>query len=75
MPCVFNAANEVAVDAFVRGSIAFVDIPLIIKQTMAKHPCIAAPDIDDIFAADRWARAQAKSLVQELTKEKGQVTP
>ena len=63
MPCVFNAANEVAVGAFLKGAIHFLDIYDIIEQTMLKRECILEPTLEELFAEDEWARAYAASLL------------
>ncbi len=56
MPAVVNGADEVAVDAFLKQKIGFLDIPRIIKQTMDAHETVLEPDLDNIITADRWAR-------------------
>lgn len=56
MPAVLNGADEVAVDAFLKKKIEFLDIPKIIKQTMDAHKTVLDPVLDDIIAADKWAR-------------------
>ncbi len=59
LPAVLNAANELAVQAFLDQSIRFVDIPAVVAQTMDGHDTIPEPDLADIIAADRWARQRA----------------
>jgi len=56
LPAVMNAANEIAVDAFLNKELSFMQIPEIIKKTMDKHQIIAHPEMDEIIEADRWAR-------------------
>lgn len=63
MPCVFNAANEVAVGAFLQGKIRFLDIYDIIEETMMKTECVLAPTLDELFEEDRQARRFAASLL------------
>ena len=63
MPCVFNAANEVAVGAFLKGAIKFLDIYDIIEETMLKRECILEPTLDELFAEDLWARSFAATLL------------
>ncbi|MDP2228785.1 MAG: 1-deoxy-D-xylulose-5-phosphate reductoisomerase, partial [Moraxellaceae bacterium] len=58
-PAMLNAANEVAVDAFLEGRIRFTDIPVIIEQTLTELPMMAADALSTILAADRDARAVA----------------
>lgn len=63
MPCVFNGANEVAVAAFLRGDIHFLDIYDIIEQTMLKRETIMEPTLEELLAEDRWARDYARTLL------------
>lgn len=62
LPCVFNAANEEAVYAFLKGEIGFLDIVIVIRSVMEKHTLVATPELDDIYNADLWARTQANDL-------------
>jgi 1-deoxy-D-xylulose-5-phosphate reductoisomerase len=62
MPTVLNAANEVAVELFLRSKIGFLEIEQVIEKTMLAHNPICNPSLDDIEAADQWAREKAKSL-------------
>lgn len=63
MPCVFNAANEVAVNAFLKNSIPFPAIYTIIEKTMDCHKAVFRPNLDEVFAADSWARAYSCQLL------------
>lgn len=56
MPTVLNAANEVAVRAFLEGRIRFTDIPRLVEQAMAAHTPLPAT-LENALAADAWARA------------------
>lgn len=56
LPCVLNAANEVAVEKLSRDKILFSDIWRIVKETMDSHNVIENPSLKDILAADNWAR-------------------
>ncbi len=67
LPAVMNAANEVAVDAFLNCAISFPDIFKVIEKTMAIHQVVDSPDLSDIIKSDIWARNQAGSLVQEVS--------
>ena len=58
-PAVLSAADEVAVDRFLKGQIRFTDIPKIISKCLDEHRGISKPTIDDILAADNWARKVA----------------
>jgi 1-deoxy-D-xylulose-5-phosphate reductoisomerase len=63
LPAVMNAANEVAVSAFLDRQIRFPRIWQMVEEVMNRHASIAKPTLDDILAADRWARETAKSVV------------
>ena len=63
LPAVLNAANEIAVAAFLNRQIGFSQIPQIIEQVMDAHHPVAAPRVDDILAADRGARQTAAQLI------------
>ena len=65
LPAVLNAANEVAVDAFLHERISFVDIPRVIKQVMDAHDVKPLTTLDDAINADCWARTDAEKLVGE----------
>lgn len=62
-PVSLNAANEVAVDAFLDGKIKFTQIPMIIESVMIKMPCEAASSLAIIRDADEQARHLAKELI------------
>ena len=64
LPAVLNAANEVAVNAFLQGRIPFTDIHRIIAHAMDRHALVSHPDIAHIRAADRQARRVAGEAVQ-----------
>ena len=66
MPCVMNAANEVAVAAFLAGRILFLDIYAIIERTMETCGVQKAPTLDDLFAVDEEARRVAQDFLQEI---------
>ncbi len=59
LPAVLNAANEVAVYAFLDGRIDFVGIPAAIENALERHNPVGRPTLDDILAVDRWARNTA----------------
>ncbi|NQT69658.1 MAG: 1-deoxy-D-xylulose-5-phosphate reductoisomerase [Desulfobacteraceae bacterium] len=65
LPAVLNAANEVAVQAFLKHRISFVKIPEIIRETMERHTVVNDPSLDDILEADRWAREQAEMIISD----------
>jgi len=64
LPAVLNAANEVAVHAFLDETISFVEISAVVEQTMDRHATVCDPKLDDILAADQWARGQAQQLIR-----------
>lgn len=63
LPAVLNAANEVAVNAFLGHRAGFTAIPLIVRETMQAHAVVDDPGLEEILAGDRWARAKAAELV------------
>ena len=63
MPCAMNAANEVAVDAFLHERISFLDIYDIIEAAMLSHVTLIEPTLDELFAVDAKIREQAKELI------------
>jgi 1-deoxy-D-xylulose-5-phosphate reductoisomerase len=62
MPCVLNAANEVAANGFLEGRCGFLEIAEIVEKVMEKHRP-AKVDLDSLLATDKWARATARSLM------------
>jgi 1-deoxy-D-xylulose-5-phosphate reductoisomerase len=64
LPAVMNAANEIAVAAFLDRQVCFPEIWGIVEQVMNQHTPVAHPDLDAILGADQWARAQAQGCVQ-----------
>ena len=65
MPAVLNAANEVAVDAFLNQRIGFREIHRIINKTMQKHSNRCAKEVGDVLEVDRWAREKTASLIHQ----------
>lgn len=65
LPAVLNAANEVAVAAFLEGQISFLDIAATVAKVMEKVQKGSEDSIDDILAADRLAREEAAFLIRE----------
>jgi 1-deoxy-D-xylulose-5-phosphate reductoisomerase len=63
LPAVMNAANEVAVEAFLDKKISFPTIYSIISKCLGEHNNIDKPDLSGIIDADRWARETALSLI------------
>lgn len=59
LPAVLNAANEVAVEAFCNRKIGFTEISEVVARTMQRHDTVANPTLEQIIAADGWARSEA----------------
>ena len=64
IPCILNAANEVAVDAFLKGKIGFFAMSDIIEQTIGETAFISSPTLDDYIATDREARARSSEKIK-----------
>jgi 1-deoxy-D-xylulose-5-phosphate reductoisomerase len=64
LPAVMNAANEIAVAAFLDRKVRFPEIWEIVEDVMNQHPPVAQADLDAILGADQWARAQAQGCVE-----------
>jgi 1-deoxy-D-xylulose-5-phosphate reductoisomerase len=65
-PAVLNAANELAVDAFLQGKVAFLDIPRIIGAVVDEHVTSPASDLEQVLAADGWARHAAQAVICKI---------
>ena len=65
-PAVFNAANEVAVAAFLDGGLRFVDIPRVIEKTLESDATAPVRSLEDVTAADAAARERARARIEEL---------
>lgn len=68
MPATLNAANEIAVAAYLSERIGFLDIANIIRTTMDAHHPVDVSSLDVALEADRWAREKAAALVQALSR-------
>lgn len=66
LPAVMNAANEIAVTAFLDHAISFVKISEMIERVMDRHRLIGHPGLENIIEADQWAREEAKKLVASI---------
>lgn len=64
MPCILNAANEIAVYAFLKNRIGFLDMTDVVEKTMQNVAHIAEPTLEDYFETDGEARTFAASLIQ-----------
>jgi 1-deoxy-D-xylulose-5-phosphate reductoisomerase len=65
-PCVLNAANEVAVAAFLDGELPFLGIPDVVERTLAQLECPPARDLEELVAMDAEARRTASALTRQL---------
>lgn len=63
MPCILNAANEIAVQAFLEGRIRFTDMPVIARHTMEATPWSDTPDLPTLIATNEEARKIAASIM------------
>jgi len=64
MPCVLNAANEIAVWAFLRNHIGFLDISAVVEKTIENLPFIKNPTLEEYFESDGEARNFAASVMK-----------
>lgn len=62
-PAVLNAANEVAVEAFLQRRLAFLEIPEVIERVVARHQRMPADTLEDVLNADDWARREAQAAL------------
>ena len=67
LPAVLNAANEIAVQAFLDEQIAFKEIPETLRRTMNNHSPKPVKELQDVLSADSWAREEARKLISVLT--------
>jgi 1-deoxy-D-xylulose-5-phosphate reductoisomerase len=65
-PLIFNAANEIAVDAFLRNRIGFLDISRIIEDTLNLSNFISTNSVDELLSIDAETRQSAQKRVQQL---------
>ena len=70
MPCILNAANEIAVDAFLKEQIDFSYISGLVENTMKKTAFIKTPNLEDYISTDKEARHIATELVTKKVKYK-----
>src|SRR5712675_1400568 len=68
LPAVLNAANEIAVSAFLEKHMSFPRIWQTVEQVMDAHESVAQPDLDEILSADHWARAEAGRHAKTLNR-------
>ena len=63
---IFNASNEIAVDAFINQKIDFADIYLVLERTFGYFSCSKVSALEDIFEYDKQARIQAEKVIKSL---------
>jgi len=63
LPCVLNAANEIAVESFINSKLRFDQISTLVEDVMSAHRRIDHPTLDQLLEADRWARDNARSRI------------
>jgi 1-deoxy-D-xylulose-5-phosphate reductoisomerase len=68
LPAVMNAANEIAVAAFLNRQVRFPDIWRIVEEVMNRHTPVAHSDLDAILQADQWARNEAQGCVKSRNR-------
>lgn len=66
-PAVMNAADEVAVGAFLLKKIRFIDIPVIIEKVLNGHKTIHHPSLENILQTDLWARRETEKTIERMT--------
>jgi 1-deoxy-D-xylulose-5-phosphate reductoisomerase len=64
MPCVLNAANEAAVEAFLDEKISFTDISVVVSDTMAEHKILKGDTIEEVISVSAWARKKAEDIIK-----------
>jgi len=66
-PAVLNAANEVAVEAFLQRRLSFLEIPAVTERVLARHHATPAHSLEDVLNADDWARREAHAALTAAT--------
>ena len=66
LPAVLNAANEIAVQAFLEEKLPFLEIPVLVEKVMNRHIVEDVTDLPHLLAIDSWARAEAQSLLAQM---------
>ncbi len=64
-PAVLCAADEVAVTLFLEGRLKFTGIPVTIEKVLSTHQAVAQPSLEEVLAADLWARTEARRVVEK----------
>jgi len=66
MPVVLNSSNEVAVRAFLQKRIGFLDIEILVRETIERHKVSHAKTIEDVLMVDKWAREEAERIAGKI---------
>ena len=66
MPCILNASNEIAVDAFLKEKIAYLDMTKIIEESLNKISYIASPNLDQLIETDLKTRKYSKDKIKNI---------
>jgi len=69
-PAALSAADEVAVELFISGRIGFLGIARLLERILQEHSSVSQPSLDDILAADRWARKRAIEIGEDQAKRR-----
>lgn len=67
MPCILNASNEMAVQAFLNKQIGFAHIPLVVEKCMQTLPFVSSPVLNDYIETDRIVRIKAQEIIEQKT--------
>ena len=68
LPAVLNAANEVAVESFLRGEVDFLQIAHIIEEVMSRHKNKVPSQVSEILDADYWARQESLRVLDKKVR-------
>jgi 1-deoxy-D-xylulose-5-phosphate reductoisomerase len=66
MPCILNASNEIAVNAFLEGKIGFTMMPDVVSHAMENTIFESSPDLESLEASDKSARETANNYINKL---------
>jgi 1-deoxy-D-xylulose-5-phosphate reductoisomerase len=66
MPAVLNAADEIAVEAFLKGKINFISIYKVVEKVVLHHTIVRNPSLQAILQADEWAKQEARNILEDL---------
>jgi 1-deoxy-D-xylulose-5-phosphate reductoisomerase len=70
MPCILNAANEIAVTAFLAEKISFLQMPDVVEYAMENNGYVSSPGLESLEISDRQARDIAAKYVNKLMSKK-----